>query len=345
MFFIALIIGINAQFGLTVEVIHFVHQPHMPFEKRIKSALHLALTKFDGREVWLAYSIDTSVVRIDDEQVSLRQRTEHQPLAQLLKCDAAGQSALFVLDYSLESGYPYLHHAFIFPGNDRGAEEIRPTIWLGVLSARQSLDWLQKQFYTSKSPRLSQQLVRCIGMHGCGEDVVEFNRAVLYTQFSEQIKFEAIAGLGVHQSPTSIRTIAAVFSMDEAPNLKKRAIAELSQMQDEQAHRFIYSIALNGKDVRLRKEAIFWMAQIGSDRAIQILKQIFSSESDPAIKEYTIFSIGQLPHGRGHEILCHIAETHSDERMREKARFWMGQSSAHKFDDLLREMTDEHPVK
>ncbi|MFZ5517011.1 MAG: HEAT repeat domain-containing protein [Candidatus Zhuqueibacterota bacterium] len=344
-FFIAMIIGIKAHSCLTAEVIYFIHQPQMALEQRIQSALHLAMKKFDGREIWLAYSLDSNAVQSLDAQTSHQERMEQQPLTQLLMQDAAGLPALLVLDYSLESGYPYLHHAYIFPENDRGTEEIRPTIWLGVRSAKQSLDWLQKQFYISKSPTLSKQLVHCIGMHGCEEAVIEFNRAVLFSQFSEPIKSEALAGLSLQEAPASIRTIVSVFSMNNAPNLKKRAIAELSQMQDERAHRYIFSIASSGKDVRLRKEAIFWLAQIGSDQAIQVLLQIFSSELDPAMKEYTIFSIGQLPQGRGHEILCQIAETNSDERMREKARFWMGQSSAQRFNVLLKEMSDEQSVK
>lgn len=324
------------------EIIDFIQQPHGKLEHRIAAALKLALNKFDGKEIWLAYSIDSTISR---ENFIANKRLSSGSFQHPQNSDSLAKSAMILLDYSLESGFPYLHqiHVNQLPLSTLKSE--RPVFWLGEQKANESLDWLMKQFALSRYSKLSQQFVDAINFHGCENDVVEFNRAILLSQFSEAIKYEAVKGLGNHESISSIRVLVSIISSDETNNVKKRALAALSQMKNEKAHTNIFDVAKRWKEKALRKEAIFWLAQMATKTAIDVLEEIVRTETDIALKEYAIFAIGQLPKGRGNDILCHIAETNPNARMREKAKFWMGQNQGHRFFELLNDLSDEEADK
>jgi len=341
----AMLFGLDAQSTAGSEVIDLVHQPQLRLEERIGSALRLALKKFDGREIWIAYSIDKSVVgdnyRLNSRQgASVMDRFQQSTIS-----DSLNYNFTLMLDYSLESGYPYLHQVHVNEVPPIVSVEGRPIFWLGQQNAKESLDWLKKQFCSSSYPKLRNQLVRMISLHGCKTDVVEFHRAILLSQLPESTKLEAMNGLVRHESIASIRVLVSMLKNREEINLKKRAISVLSQMRDEGAHRVVYAIARKGKDAVLRKEAIFWLGQIATEKAIKVLQKIVLTESNLSLKEYAIFAIGQLPRGQGNEILCHIAETNPNLRMREKAKFWMGQTQRHHLLELLNDLSEDQPVK
>lgn len=348
--YISILIIIVTFFGFisgkvkATEVIDFVQAPQLSFEDRIEAALRLALKKYDGKEIWVAYSID-SLIQLDSRANLNQEASVFSLLRQSMLIDSVRHRYLILLDYSLESGYPYLHQVHINQVPHDVVYHRRPVVWLGKQKGRYSLIWLKKQFCKSRYELLSKQIVNSIGLHTQAQEVIDFNRAILFSQFPDALKYEAINGLGRHHTLPSIRVLIKILNESPSVNIQKRAISVLSQMKDKRARKIVYALAKRGKNPVLRKEAIFWLSHMATEEAIDVLNYIVVKETDVSLKEYAIFAIGQLPGGQGNAILCHIANNNSNPRMREKAKFWMGQSQDHRLFQLLNDLSETETVK
>lgn len=343
--------------------------------KKIDLTLDLALKKYDGKKIWLIYSIDsfnslnnspkyrkslpeninlTQLIYGKDvhNDLSLKNQansstnrklsqawTGHK-LERLMDRDNAEKLAI-ILDYSLESGNPCLYQVYAQNMNQTFVEEERPIFWLGENISSASINWLRYQFNTTDYPKLKQQIIAAIGAHQSTRPAVEFLKQVIFSNCSLPVKIEGLYSLGKQNSIESIRLLTYLTVKPKSILLRKKAIFALSQVNDKTAKNVITTLASKGKNQEVRQEAIFWLSQIADEEALTTLNKILATEENSTIKNYTLFAISQLPEKKSIPILFHIAQTNPDNKIRNKAKFWLDRTKEHRIMNLIKELGQE----
>ena len=312
---------------------------------RVSFALDLALKKYDGEKVWLIYSIESIHSAKSNEKIAPSGKSKI-PLAQLIYGKNQNMSDHFklaiILDYSLESGHPYLYHVFIQNINQAFLNEDRPVFWLGKEAAMTSLDWLEKQFDKTSYLKLKQEIIKAADMHDCSAQVVEFQKSIILGKNPASLKNEAITILGKHNTPGSFRILAYLACKHKNIQIRKKAISALSELNNSHAFDVISFLARREKSREVRQAAIFWLSQQRNERATVVLEAILQSETDLNIKEYALFSISQLPEGKSAPILNRFVQTSPDSRIRKKALFWLDQTKDQRMFDFFLDLANKN---
>lgn len=376
---LASIIILSFKISYSFEIEKVLANQNLKLSIRINFALDMALKKYDGKKLWLIYSIDNhcsmrpleqhSIVVHDDntlEQIILGYNpnlekenlidsanhfqsdinfsmpSEYQTGKKTKNIGRPQSNKIAViLDYSLESGNPCLYQIYQQRMDQSFTKEIRPIFWLGEGTAIFSINWLKDQFYKTKSTKLKQQIIGAIGAHQSSKEVIDFQKQIICGKYSQSLKNEAIFWLGKHNSIESIKFLAFLAIKQKNIQLRKKAIFALSQIDNKRAHLIVIALALKEKNHEVRHDAIFWLSQIADEDAIEVLSIILMTEKDSEVKKYIIFAISQLPEDKATPILTRVAQNNPDHETRKKAKFWLDRTRNQRMNDFLNDLIQE----
>ncbi len=246
-----------------------------------------------------------------------------------------------ILDYSLESGNPYLYHIYLQRMDKPFFTDERPIFWLGREISAHSFEWLVLQFHKARYLKLKQEIISAIGIQDCTELIVEFMRQIVLNNSFQSLKEEAIYWLGQHNSIENIRFLAFLAIKQTNIQIRKKALFALSQIKDKMARTVVSTLAKKEKNQEIRQEAIFWLSQIADDDALDTLNEILTDDKNSAMKDYTVFAISQMPTRKATPILYRIARSNHDAQVRNKAKFWLDRAKNQRMMDFFIDLVEE----
>ncbi len=320
---VIIIIVVSYKTSYCLEIDSVFADKNLTLPTRINFALNMALKKYDGKKIWIVYSLENAYLM----NITSRHRMIEQNRV--------------ILDYSLESGNPCLYQVFINQMDQLPLLEFRPRFWLREATTGCSINWLKDQFDKTKNVKLKQQIIATIGAHDDSKEVVNFQKQIILGNNSPKLKSEAISWLGKHNSPESIKLLAFLAVKQKNIQLRKKAICALSQIHNRHAQAVVITLALKEKNQQVREEAIFWLSQIADDYALKTLNEILNTEYNPTIKNCAIFAISQLPESKATPLLHRIAQKDPDTQVRKKARFWLNRMKEQRLMEFLNDLCED----
>ncbi len=355
------------------DVINVLGNEQVSFNTKIKSAMQYALKHYNGRKIWIIYSIPSSVRNQEDSYNRKYDYQNCRTLEQILfqsskqkATDIVNKSTLFknkglnfktnesscsssfdasdvaiILDCSLESFRPCIYQADNQQLGDVFSRENRPIIWLGHTQSKQSYQYLKALFYQTKYEKLRGQLIGILAIHSSPREFYKFSVRLINGSYTESLKSKAIYWLGQYESLQNVKLLATIAVKAHNVNMKKKAIHALGEMQSDPAKHILRYLAQKLGNPVVRKEAIFWLGQMSDNKSIHTLLEIILGDSHPDIKEYAIFALSQMPDEKGKRYLMKIVRSDLQLHLREKAVFWLSHSEESKQIDFMLDIMDK----
>lgn len=296
---------------------------------RANFALEMALRKFDGKKIWLVYSISTTnrdwVENLSSEITTSQNNTLYQVLFEGKPISGNNPKLTTPLN---ERRKP------IVPATDPG-DSNQPAEKSDANKTSQAAHLAIILDYSLESgrPCLYQVYVQNISksfnqearpMFWLGNAASDESIVWLKYQFykSSQLKFkqQAIRAIGLHDCKKKVVDFAKkiIYGKHQIP-LKVEAIALAGKSSTPEGLKALVSIAVKNNNIMLRKKALFALSQFSDEKAQHVISAIAKQEKNYEVRKEAIFWLGQIANIESAKILRDIMKTETDARIREYA--------------------------
>ena len=198
--------------------------------------------------------------------------------------------------------------------------------WLGRTDKKQSLDFLDRFFSKAGSDVVKKKIVAAVGIHGSEPAAFVFLKDVIYGNYPEKIRKNAVFWIGEHETGKTVNLLLDRARKDDSTEVREHAVFSLYRIDLPEADNGLIALAKNDKDRKVRKKAIFWLGQKACALSEKVLGGIVKDDADTEIRKQAVFALSQLAGGSGIPELIKIAKTHKNLTVRKQAIFWLGES-------------------
>ncbi len=216
--------------------------------------------------------------------------------------------------------------------------EDQTLFWVGKSNDSESIDYLRGLFNRVKDEDLKSDLLRVAGNHEGSEAKFDFLSEVLASNESEDIREEAVFGIGQLDLAKGLNLLKNIVANDESIEIREKAVFSISHMSLPEAQDVLIDLAKNERNRDVRKQAIFWLGQQASKNASKVLEAMVFDDEDTQVQEYAVHALAQMETDESISKLIEIATEHPNVSVRKKAIFWLGDSGDPRALDVLIEL-------
>jgi HEAT repeat protein len=192
---------------------------------------------------------------------------------------------------------------------------------------------------------------------------------------SDKISENALAGIGLHDTPEAIPALEG-FTRHQDPELRGKAAFWLVQVAGARGFETVRKLVWNDPDREVqeksvfaltqgertaamsaleevirkhpvestREDAVFWLGQTGGVKAMPMLIALLENRKESSeVKEKAVFAISQVDGDESTRALVSLAKKHPELEVRKKAIFWLGQKAGEHITATLRSTIDDDP--
>jgi HEAT repeat protein/beta-lactamase regulating signal transducer with metallopeptidase domain len=229
----------------------------------------------------------------------------------------------FTRDASSKAVLSHVHVASVYlPMDFRG----RTLFWLGNAADAQSLPIVEGLFAATSQPKLREDVVSAIGIHGSSDLVVPILVRLLTSRDTPDVRSQAAEWLGFQPAPAAVVALSAAARTDGAADVRREAAEALGDNTLPAATDSAIAIAKTAGDSDTRREAVEGLGQKDSDRALAALIAIAQSDRDEDVQREAVETLGDLPNGRGLKAVREVARNHPSTDVRREAVETLGEN-------------------
>ena len=228
----------------------------------------------------------------------------------------------FTRDAGGKAVLSHVHVASVYlPMDFRG----RTLLWLGNAADAQSLPIVEGLFAATAQPKLREDVVSAIGIHGSSDLVVPILIRVLTSRDTPDVRSQAAEWLGFQPAPAAVVALSAAARTDGAADVRREAAEALGDNTLPAATDSAIAIAKTAGDSDTRREAVEGLGQKDSDRALAALIAIAQSDRDEDVQREAVETLGDMPNGRGLKAVREVARNHPSTDVRREAVETLGE--------------------
>ena len=198
----------------------------------------------------------------------------------------------------------------------------------------------------------------------------------LVTSDSDKISENALAALGLHDTPEAIPALESFTRPNQDPELRGKAAFWLANVGGTRGFETVRKLVWNDSDREVQKkavfaltqggqtaamsaledvirkhpvestreDAVFWLGQTGGVKAMPMLVALLENQKESGeVKEKAVFAISQIDGDQSTRALVSLAKKHPELEVRKKAIFWLGQKAGEHITATLRNTVDNDP--
>ncbi len=226
--------------------------------------------------------------------------------------DAAGKAVL---------SHVHVASAYL-PMDFRG----RTLLWLGNAADAQSLPIAEGLFAATSQPKLREDVVSAIGVHGSSDLVVPILIRVLTGRDTPDVRSQAAEWLGFQPAPAAVIALSSAARSDGAADVRREAAEALGENTLPAATDSAIAIAKTAGDSDTRRAAVEGLGHKDSDRALATLIAIAHSDRDEDVQREAVETLGDMPNGRGLNAVRDVARNHPSPDVRREAVETLGEN-------------------
>jgi HEAT repeat protein/beta-lactamase regulating signal transducer with metallopeptidase domain len=229
----------------------------------------------------------------------------------------------FDADQNGRSALSHVHVAsYYLPMDFRG----RSLFWLGDATDAQSLPVVEALIAATPQPKLREDLMSAIGIHGSSDLVVPILLRWLSSREPTDVRSQAAEWLGFHPTTAAVAALSAAARTDQAGDVRREAAEALGDNQLPAATESTIAVAKTASDPEARREAVEGLGQKDSDRALNALVAIAQSDRDEDVQREAVEALGEMSNGRGLPAVRDLARNHPRSDVRRKAVETLGEN-------------------
>ncbi len=216
--------------------------------------------------------------------------------------------------------------------------KMKPLLWLGEVTQKESVAFLKDGYKKVKSPEIKEDLVTAIGLHRDTPVAQDFLSGIIESDEKDDIREKAVFWLGQADNEDALKILGNTVEKDQSEDIREQAVFAISQMKIESATSTLVNLAKQAKESNVREKAVFWLGQQNSQEAMETLKDIIQGDASPEVKEQAVFALGQMQRPEATDMLVDLARNARDRGVRTKAIFWLGQKASANVSEMLEDI-------
>ena len=229
----------------------------------------------------------------------------------------------FNADQSGKNALSHVHVAsYYLPMDFRG----RSLFWLGDAADAQSLPIVEALIAATPQPKLREDLMSALGIHGSSDLVVPILLRWLSSREPADVRSQAAEWLGFHPTTAAVAALSAAARNDQAGDVRREAAEALGDNLLPAATESTIAIARTASDPEARREAVEGLGQKDTDRALNALVAIAQSDRDEDVQREAVETLGEMSNGRGLSAVRDIARNHPRSEVRREAVETLGEN-------------------
>jgi HEAT repeat protein/beta-lactamase regulating signal transducer with metallopeptidase domain len=229
----------------------------------------------------------------------------------------------FDADQSGKSALSRVHVAsYYLPMDFRG----HTLFWLGDAADAQSLPVVEALIAATPQPKLREDLMSALGIHGSSDLVVPILLRWLSSREPADVRSQAAEWLGFHPTTAAVAALSAAARNDQAGDVRREAAEALGDNLLPAATESTIAIARTASDPEARREAVEGLGQKDNDRALNALVAIAQSDRDEDVQREAVETLGEMSNGRGLTAVRDIARNHPRSDVRREAVETLGEN-------------------
>jgi HEAT repeat protein/beta-lactamase regulating signal transducer with metallopeptidase domain len=226
-------------------------------------------------------------------------------------------------DQNGKSALSHVHVAsYYLPMDFRG----RSLFWLGDAADAQSLPVVEALIAATPQPKLREDLMSAIGIHGSSDVVVPILLRWLSSREPTDVRSQAAEWLGFHPTTAAVAALSAAARNDQAGDVRREAAEALGDNVLPAATESTIAVAKTASDPEARREAVEGLGQKDNDRALNALVAIAQSDRDEDVQREAVEALGEMSNGRGLPAVRDLARNHPRSDVRRKAVETLGEN-------------------
>ena len=229
----------------------------------------------------------------------------------------------FTRDAGGKAALSHVHVASVYlPMDFRG----RTLVWLGKATDAQSLPIVEALFAATSQPKLREDVVSAIGVHGSSDLVVPILIRVLTGRDTPDVRSQAAEWLGFQPAPSAVVALSAAARGDGSADVRREAAEALGDNKLPAATDSAIAVAKTAGDSDTRREAVEGLGQKDGDRALAALIAIAQFDRDEDVQREAVEALGQMSNGRGLNAVREVAHNHRSPDVRREAVETLGEN-------------------
>jgi hypothetical protein len=208
--------------------------------------------------------------------------------------------------------------------------------WIGSVSTKDGLDWLENQVRNPGRKSASHQALHALALHAGtdpGKRLFEMAKGD-----DPDLARDAIFWLGESRGNKGYRHLDRLLKDLPKGSTRRQINFALAENDSDDAANLLVRLAQRDADRKQRTDALFWLAQSYPDRARSTLKDLFDSETDKHVLREAVFAVSQLRETEATKMLLDLAAGNYPREVRREALFWLAQSDDNEALDALTQL-------
>jgi beta-lactamase regulating signal transducer with metallopeptidase domain/HEAT repeat protein len=197
--------------------------------------------------------------------------------------------------------------------------EARPLIWLGHVTAIDSLPLVERLYVSQANQNEKGGLITAIGLHDDSALVVPLLVKILTGSEAPSVRSDAAERLGWHSVAQSLAALERAARTDRAPEVRREAAEAIGDLDLPEATPALISLAKTLEDREARKEAVEALGQRPEAAAREALVAIARSDRDVDVQREAVETLGELKDPQAVIALTDMARTHPTADVRREA--------------------------
>lgn len=309
------------------EVYKLFSDQNLSLATRANFALEIALRKFDGKRVWLVYSIRSTIRDYDQNFASEMTTSNNQSLYELLfnEKPISGNNRNLTTPLN-DRRNPILQKIPLGDSNNSaeryGEKKTGQATQLAIVldySLESGRPIIYQVYVQNISERFNQETrpIFWLGNAASDESIV-WLKYLFYKSSLLKFKQQAIRAVGFHDCEKKVVEFSKkiLHGKHQTP-LKVEAISLAGKSNTPEGLKLLVATAINNDNTLLRKKALFALSQFPDEKALQVIAAIAKKEKQYEVRKEAIFWLGQVASVESAKILTEIMRTETDARVRE----------------------------
>ncbi len=210
-----------------------------------------------------------------------------------------------------------------------------PLLWLGNATDDESLNLLKEAYGKTMAVKVRKSAVLAIGIHQSAAQASSFLKEIVESEADDEVRSQAVFWLVEQEDENVLQFLTDIVERDRSSKVREQAVFALSRLDSDESTDVLINLARKHRDPQIRGKATFWLGQKASEKAGQALQEIVSGDDETDVQRQAVFALARMKQGDGIECLIKIAQTHPNPRVKKEAIRALGQSDDQRALDAL----------
>ncbi|MCI0495787.1 HEAT repeat domain-containing protein [candidate division KSB1 bacterium] len=340
--------------GYCNEINKVFADPNLDLATRINFALKLASRKFDGKKIWLVYTISTSKIEFEQATASELSESNNISLYQILFEDKQNfvnkaKASALINDQKMQILPKTASRDFNNTSKKNDVNRAFDAAQLAIIldySLESGRPCLYQVYVQNLSKSFDQEIRPMFWLGQASSDQsVEWLSFQFYQSSQEKFKQQAIRTIGSHDCKEKIVEFSKnVLHGKQSLPLKAEAISLAGKSNTANGLQLLISTAIRSNNTLLRKKALFALSQLSNDKAQLVIATIAKKEKNIEVRKEAIFWLAQVANSKSVKILNDIMQNETDHGIREYTLFAISQLPGSQSKPLLTTVALNDPM-